>query len=110
MTLRFDELSPREFEELCLALVRALGHSETEHTGAAGMDRGWDVRSRDPEGRLWCIQCKRVQNLEPSKVVRELRKVLDRHEGDAPDVWALMASRDIPTTVRAARGRGRRAL
>ncbi|MCG8460603.1 MAG: NACHT domain-containing protein [Holophagales bacterium] len=102
MRLRFDELSPREFEELCLALVRALGHSETEHTGAAGMDRGWDVRSRDPEGRLWCIQCKRVQTIEASKAVRELKKVLDRPEGGSPDVWALMASRDITTTVREA--------
>ena len=37
MPLRFDELSPREFEELCLALLRAQGH-ETRHLGAAGGD------------------------------------------------------------------------
>ena len=51
MPFQLDKLSPREFEELCLALLAADGH-ETRHLGAAGADGGWDIRSVDAEGRV----------------------------------------------------------
>ncbi len=76
MALRFDELSPREFEELSLALLHAEGYS-TRHLGAAGSDGGWDGRATDPDGRLVCVQCKRVANLDAGTAVKELLKVLD---------------------------------
>ena len=94
MALRFDELSPREFEELCLALLHAEGYS-TRHVGAAGSDGGWDGRATAPDGRLWCVQCKRVANLDAGTAAKELLKVLDNPEGEMPDVWALMAPRDL---------------
>ncbi len=62
MALRFDELSPREFEELCLALLHAEGYS-TRHLGAAGSDGGSDGRATAPDGRLVCVQCKRETGL-----------------------------------------------
>ena len=70
MALRLAELSPREFEELCVALLKARGH-ETRHLGAGGSEGGWDVRSTDADGRLWCTQCKRVQSLPKSLALKE---------------------------------------
>jgi len=96
MALRFDERSAREFEELCLALLHAEGYS-TRHLGAAGSDGGWDGRATAPEGRLVCVQCKRVANLDAGTAVKELLKVLDKPEGETPDIWALMAPRDLGT-------------
>ena len=98
MTLPLAELSPREFEELCNALLSAEGF-QTRHLGAAGGDRGWDIRAEDADGKLWCVQCKRVQSLDGSKAVRELLKVLDDPTTETPDVWCLMASRDISADV-----------
>ncbi|MCG8457423.1 MAG: restriction endonuclease, partial [Holophagales bacterium] len=109
MTLRFDELSPREFEELCLALLMAEGH-QTRHLGAAGRDGGWDGRTIDPDGQIWCVQCKRTRTLSGAEAVRELKKVLDIRDKEPPAVWALMASsdlsKDLETKVRDA-GAGR---
>ncbi len=98
MALRFDELSPREFEELCAALLRAKNH-QTRHLGAGGSERGWDVESTDPDGRLWCVQCKRVKSLNPGKAVRELTKVLNDPKSVQPEIWALMASTDVTRNV-----------
>ncbi|MEO1365781.1 MAG: restriction endonuclease, partial [Acidobacteriota bacterium] len=95
MSLRFDELSPREFEEVCLALLRAEGHTETRHVGAAGKDFGWDLRTRDPEGRICCVQCKRKPTVGPPEAVRELNKAWKHREQRPFDVWMLMASADL---------------
>ena len=101
MPLRFDELSPREFEELCLAWLHAAGH-ETRHVGAAGQDRGWDGRTTAPDGKTWCVQCKRVQSLTAADAVKELGKVRDDPEADSPDLWVLMATIDISAKLEAA--------
>ncbi len=93
MPFQFDKLSPREFEELCLALLAADGH-ETRHLGAAGADGGWDIRSVDAEGRVWCTQCKHVKRIDHPTAVRELTKVLDGG-GETPAIWALAATLDL---------------
>ncbi len=93
MPFRIDKLSPREFEELCLALLAADGH-EVRHLGAAGADGGWDIRSVDREGRVWCVQCKHVKKLEHPAAVREMVKVLDG-EGPPPAIWAVAATLDL---------------
>jgi len=38
-TLPFDRLSPRDFERLCLWLVKREGYQRAEHLGAAGSQR-----------------------------------------------------------------------
>ena len=56
-TLPFDELSPRDFERLCLWLVEREGYERAEHMGAAGSEQGRDIVAWR-EGALWAFQCK----------------------------------------------------
>jgi hypothetical protein len=42
-TLPFDELSPRDFERLCLWLVEHEGYERAKHLGAAGSEQGHDI-------------------------------------------------------------------
>jgi hypothetical protein len=42
-TLPFHQLSPRDFERLCLWLVQREGYERAEHLGAAGSEQGRDV-------------------------------------------------------------------
>ncbi len=56
---RLGRLDPRRFEELCFALLKAQGHSEVRHWGAAGAEAGVDILSCGPEGQRWVTQCKR---------------------------------------------------
>jgi len=56
-TLPFDELSPRDFERLCLWLVEREGYERAEHLGAAGSEQGRDIVAWR-EGALRAFQCK----------------------------------------------------
>ncbi len=60
--LPYFELSPVQFEELCFWLLEARLHTETEHWGAAGAEKGVDLISFAPDGRRWVTQCKRVRS------------------------------------------------
>ena len=55
-TLHFDQLSPRDFERLCLWLVEREGYERAEHLGAAGSEQGRDIIAWR-EGALWAFQC-----------------------------------------------------
>jgi len=57
--LHFQELSPLDFERLCLWLVRREGFERAEHLGEAGGEGGRDVVAWKG-GRRFVFQCKRV--------------------------------------------------
>ncbi len=65
---RLQRLDPFRFEELCFALLKAKGHQDVRHLGAAGGERGIDVLSVVPDGKRWVTQCKRCRSLSPSDV------------------------------------------
>lgn len=81
--LPFDQLSPDQFERLCLWLVRREGYLRPEHYGQAGSDQGRDVvayRSvpageSTPAGEeLWYFQCKRYKRLSAATLKAEVAK------------------------------------
>ena len=88
---RLQSMQPSRFEELCVALLEAEGHSEVEHWGAAGREGGVDIRSMDAAGKWWITQCKRTTSFPPSQAVPEFRKVLKRPPSPLPDYYRLAA-------------------
>jgi len=54
--LPFHQLSPRDFERLCLWLVEREGYERAEHLDAAGSEQGRDIVAWR-EGALWAFQC-----------------------------------------------------
>jgi len=54
-TLPFDELSPRDFERLCLWLVERKGDERAEHLGAAGNEQGRDIVAWWRGDELWAF-------------------------------------------------------
>ena len=86
--LPFEKLSARDFERLCLWLVRREGYPTAEHHGAAGRDRGRDLVAPQGEG-LVAFQCKREKHFGPAKAEDAVRKILDKGQGGAcPTVFA----------------------
>jgi formylglycine-generating enzyme required for sulfatase activity len=78
-TLPFGQLSPRDFERLCLWLVEREGYERAEHLGAAGSEQGRDVIAhRDtPTGEeLWYFQCKRYRTIGATTLKEEVDKYL----------------------------------
>lgn len=75
--LPFDELSPKDFERLCLWLVERSGYLRPEHLGAAGSEQGRDIiayRATDGGEQLWYFQCKRYQTLGAATLIAEVEK------------------------------------
>jgi len=75
--LPFGELSPQDFERLCLWLVQREGYLRPEHLGAAGSEQGRDVIAYRATGggeQLWYFQCKRYQTISAAALVKEVEK------------------------------------
>ena len=76
--LPFGELSPLQFERLCLWLIKREGYLRPEHLGEAGSEQGRDViayrRSESGEEELWYLQCKRYQSIGAPTLVKEVEK------------------------------------
>ncbi len=75
--LPFGELSPVDFERLCLWLVERKGYLRPEHLGAAGSEQGRDViayRATDSGEQLWYFQCKRYQTISAAPLIKEIEK------------------------------------
>ncbi len=92
---RLQRLSPGRFEELCFALLKAKGHRDVRHLGAAGSERGVDVLSTDPDGRIWVTQCKRYRSLSPGDVKPEIRTVITEPPSPPPAVYHLVATCNV---------------
>ena len=98
-TLPFDKLSARDFERLCLWLVKSEGYERAEHLGAAGREQGRDIIAWR-EGRLWAFQCKRVQHFGPTDAEAEVDKVLDLPEDLRPVALAFLVVCDVSDETR----------
>jgi tetratricopeptide (TPR) repeat protein len=75
--LPYGELSPAEFERLCLWLVERKGYLRPEALGVAGNEQGRDViayRATDSGEQLWYFQCKRYQTISAATLTKEVEK------------------------------------
>jgi tetratricopeptide (TPR) repeat protein len=75
--LPFGELSPAQFERLCLWLVEREGYLRAEHLGEAGSEQGRDVIAYHASGsgeQLWYFQCKRYQTISAAPLIEEVEK------------------------------------
>ncbi len=95
--LPFERLSPRDFERLCLWLVRREGYPTAEHVGAAGSDRGRDLVAQRDDG-VAVFQCKREKQFGPSKAEEAVRKILV--DGPPPAEIILLVACDATKATR----------
>lgn len=75
--LPFGELSPLEFELLCLWLVEREGFLRPQHLGEAGGEQGRDIVAYRAAGggeELWYFQCKRHKKLSAAVLKSEVDK------------------------------------
>ncbi len=95
--LPFEKLSSRDFERMCLWLVRREGYPTAEHHGAAGGDRGRDLVAKREAG-IVALQCKREKQFGPAKAREAVRKILA--EGPAPTEIILLVACDVSADTR----------
>jgi hypothetical protein len=43
--IHFEDLSPTDFERICLWLIKAEGYTDCEHVGLLGKDNGCDLKA-----------------------------------------------------------------
>jgi hypothetical protein len=73
--LHFGDLSPLEFERMCLWLVERKGYLRPQHLGEAGSEQGRDIvayRPTDAGEELWYFQCKRHKHIDAPTLKREV--------------------------------------
>ena len=93
------QLSPRDFERLCLWLVQREGFDRPEHLGAAGKEQGRDIVAWR-EGQLWAFQCKRVQHFHPADAETEIDKVLGLPDELRPAALVFLVACDVSGETR----------
>lgn len=96
----FDDLSPSDFEQLCLELVKREGYQQVEQSGAAGRPyQGQDIVARR-NGEVWAFQCKRVQHFYPALALADIEKVLSLPEGERPAILVFVTTGDVSAKTR----------
>jgi len=83
--LPYGELSPLEFERLCLWLVERKGYLRPEHLGAAGSEQGRDViayRATESGEQLWYFQRKCYKTISAATFIKEVEKYDDLVKAD----------------------------
>jgi len=83
--LHYFELSPLQFQELCYWLLESRGHTDVDHLGAAGREKGCDLVSRGPDGKRWVTQCMRVQSFGRAEALKRGRSPTPA-QGEGPGV------------------------
>lgn len=77
--LPYGELSPAQFERLCLWLVEYEKWQDAEHYGEAGNEQGRDViayrATTSGEPQLWYFQCKRYKDIGAAELKKEITKI-----------------------------------
>jgi len=76
--IHFDDLSPIEFERMCMWLVKAEGYVDAEHVGLLGNDHGCDVKAWKLDRtcrKLWWFQCKRRAKVNRKELTGEVDKI-----------------------------------
>jgi hypothetical protein len=84
--LPFDDLSPLEFERMCLWLVEREGYLRPQHPGEGGSEQGRDVvayKSTDAGDELLDFQCKRHKRISSPTLKKEVDKYNRLAEADS---------------------------
>lgn len=102
--LHFEDLDPRRFEDLALALVyRLRTWEDIHHDGRTGSDDGVDIRAieRAVDGSLrhWFVQCKRYQSFASAQSKTAVDDALAK-TSEPPDVLLLVLGCDVSLTTR----------
>jgi len=101
--LPFAELSPEQFERLCLWLVQREGYVRAEHLGDGGNEQGRDViayRVTSSGEQLWYFQCKRYQTINAATLIKEVEKYNDLVESDPmPKPFGILFVTNARVTV-----------
>ena len=96
MKLKWEEMTPLEFENLCYDLLYELGFQNLNRRGGTA-DRGRDIEAiweiRDPSGDIhlqeWLVECKFFKKGIP---VRELHEKIQWADVEKPDVLLLITN------------------
>jgi len=83
--LPFGDLSPLEFERMCLWLAEREGYLRPQHLGEAGSEQGRDVvayRPADAGEELWYFQCKRYKRIGAATLNKEVDKYNELAKSD----------------------------
>ena len=97
--LPYSELSPADFERMCLWLALREGYEAAEHLGAAGNEQGRDILIRLEENQ-WAMQCKRVRKFGPTDAIKELDKIFSLDHSERPYGVIFVATCDISAETR----------
>ncbi len=102
--LHFEDLDPRRFEDLALALVyRLRTWEDIHHDGRTGSDDGVDIRAieRSIDGSLrhWFVQCKRYQSFASAQARTAVDEALAK-AAEPPDVLLLVLGCDVSLATR----------
>ena len=97
--LPFGNLSPEDFERLCLWLLPKEGFKDVQHIGAAGSDEGCDLFATK-DGHRWVCQCKRVKQVGPKAVEEEIEKILAWPKNEQPDKILFLVTCNISRKTR----------
>ena len=104
--LPFGELSPLEFERLCLWLVEREGYLRAEHLGESGNEQGRDIiayKLTSAGERLWYFQCKRYEKIGPATFIAEVDKynqLAAKDPADKPDGIVFVTSATLSAAAR----------
>ncbi len=99
LRLPFDQLSPWDFERLCLWLVKREGFENVEYLGETGSEQGRDIVAWR-KGRRFAFQCKRVQRFTAGDARREIDKIRKLPPGEQPDVYVFVVSKAVRADTR----------
>ncbi|HKH45181.1 MAG TPA: restriction endonuclease [Thermoanaerobaculia bacterium] len=99
--LPFQELSPLDFERLCLWLVSREGYERVEYLGESGGERGRDVVAWKA-GRRFVFQCKRVQSFTAADGRKEIKKLRVLPVEEQPHELVFVVSRAVSAEMRKA--------
>ncbi len=99
LRLPFNQLSPADFERLCLWLVRREGFRDVEYLGEAGSEQGRDLLARRG-GRRFAFQCKRVQRFTAADARHEVAKIRSLPAGDQPEELIFVVTKAVRAATR----------
>jgi hypothetical protein len=99
--LPYDQLSPRDFERLCLGLVARQGYQHVEHLGASGGEQGRDIQA-ELHGERIIFQCKRVKSFGAADAEKEVDKILGLPVDKRPVELIFLVTCDVSVQARQA--------
>ncbi len=99
LLLPFDQLSPADFERLCLWLARREGFEDIEYLGETGSEQGRDLLARRAD-RRFTFQCKRVQRFTAANAIHEVKKIRSLPDSEQPDELIFVVTKAVSAATR----------